>query len=653
MRFMPHLDELLKFQEGSLKQVKNTKLIIVSVLVAMTAIFFTTSCTSMFKRTPANANKPIHYIVTLHGVRGNEKSYGQFHELVKEHLEKIDPGFVVVPLNLTYKTAQFDYTPKKAAQEINMKLDEQIKELRPEDKISVVAYSMGGQVGVAWYYNSLEDDAHRKYPMQTENFISLGAAYWGAMEPALITNDIDTLKHTIKGVILEMNALSQKLAEDYIGDLAANSLAQTQSVINNRALFPSIDKMTSVEQIKDFYDKKKIKEYYRYDLGGALDLNEKLRNLRNSSLRDIAKISFAELEALSIAGPTVEELRLAMMAHKTSTRWTSISTLVQCFETDMGSQSPGCNDFQLKSFAALNKSFAKYSFGYTRRETDNAVITPSSVAQFLYVSDQNKQYNEGALTAASDFKYSIDPAQHKVIFAETLHATLVTEDVYTKALGYLGKLGQSWTRLADDVVIVHKDKCETPDKCDHPVYKYVLDELANCGRADSTCDMSEYNDLVKKFQKSESVEKQIQDTLKSELHGFTLELNLRLPYGYDLSKITDANIFNSIKMDFSDPKARILKSESSSPVEVHIGRSLELGSILVKKMKYSNEMQLKVNFTGLIIPKDSKAQYDFKALQNGTKVNFTVNLPNIKSRKVEALVSPYHSTYVDLAMAAK
>ena len=40
--------------------------------------------------------------MTLHGVRGTETAFGDFHALIKMHLEKIDPSFDVVPIYVVY-----------------------------------------------------------------------------------------------------------------------------------------------------------------------------------------------------------------------------------------------------------------------------------------------------------------------------------------------------------------------------------------------------------------------------------------------------------------------------------------------------------------------------------------------------------------------
>jgi hypothetical protein len=640
---------------------QTTKLSLAALLA--TTLLMTTGCSSFFKRNPAQAAvKPKHYIMTLHGVRGNEKSFTDFPFVVQNHLEKIDPQYDVILLTMVYKTAQLDFTPQKAAIEVNHFLDENIKTLNPDDKISVVAYSMGGQVGLAWYYDTLSDAAHKKYVMQTYNFVSLGGAFWGAEEPALLTNDVNVLKNTIKGVIQEVNNISQAVAKEYLGPMSALSLKKIQNNINQNELFPIIDKMSTIEEMKAFYDHTLIKNYTKSELSRFLDANESLRNIRNSSLRDMIRISFAELQALSIAGQTVTELRTKVMSYPTvnHTQWTSISTLVPCFKTDEGFDKPGCEGFQFRSFENINAAFAKYSFGHKRRETDSWVITPSSVVQFFHTHDNQTNYPEGKLTRKEDFYPSIGHAQFKVIFAETFHASLIPDDIYDNTVAGLGKLGKSWTSLADDVVVVRKEKCLSTEldpttgqtKCNHAVYKYILDELADCDSLKNSCDKAQYNQIVKNFHLPDEQEKAMQDKLKSEIHGFTLEMNLRLPKGYDFNKITEENIFDYIKMDFTqnDNQDRIVKSQEASPYQIHIGRKLELGSILIKKINYTDESHLKVNFTGLITtahPDD----YHFEELQKGKTLKFKIALNGLKSREIEAVVAPFHSTFLDLNLS--
>ena len=142
-----------------------------------------------------------------------------------------------------------------------------------------------------------------------------------------------------------------------------------------------------------------------------------------------------------------------------------------------------------------------------------------------------------------------------------------------------------------------------------------------------------------------------QQTLRSELHGFTMELNLRVPKGYDLTKITHKNVFNFIKTNFEDSATHALKSASNWPYTIFLARPNELASLIIKKVThYANQDELRIIMTGLIIPKDN-AHYDYAELENGAYLNFSIALPNLKSRKIQALVRPYYSTYVDFVMA--
>ena len=65
---------------------------------------------------------------------------------------------------------------------------------------------------------------------------------------------------------------------------------------------------------------------------------------------------------------------------------------------------------------------------------------------------------------------------------------------------------------------------------------------------------------------------------------------------------------------------------------------------------YLNQEQLRIVMTGLIIPKTGQ-KHNSKVLEGGASFDLDVNLPGLKTRKIQALVRPYHSTYVDLVLA--
>lgn len=592
----------------------------------------TTNCTSQQKRESAAAKeaKPKHYIMTLHGIRGNSVSFGDFHTLIKTHLEKIDPAYEVVPLNITYKVAQTDYTPERAGNEVKVKLGELVPVLNDKDQISVVGYSMGGQVGLAWYFESLKDPEYKKYADHLKHFIGLGSAYWGAKEAGLATSDIKTLKDTIKFITVQFRDALRTTSQKYLGDTITNGLIWIQGKTDAQ-IDAALAKLKTVSQIQKFYDE----------------------NIRTLSA---VNISFNEFKGLSLSGTAATKLRLGLINSQLKNpevKWTTIAPLVQCFETNKGAKTEGCDDFQNSVFKFINDSINKpYTFGYIRRETDNAVITPSGNAQFISVIDSNPDYTDGQITPITSSKYALNTQNHTLYFTEASHATVVTADKYEKAAQKLSKLGDSWARLAGDIVLVYNSNCVDLEKCSsHPSYKYILSALADCERENSTCTAEGKNNVLDVVFKKDAVAN-AQSELRSELHGFTIEYNLRLPKGYNLSQFNDKNILNYIKFETEKVNDNIyLKSSMTTDDYITIARQKEIASVLINKMTdYADQDQLKVVMTGLFIPKNDK-HYDYKSLEVGTPITFKISLPGIKSRIVNAIIRPYHSTYVDLTMS--
>lgn len=577
------------------------------------ALFITSGCSSFFTRNPASVGqqKHKHYIMTLHGVRGNAVSFGDFHDLIKMHLEQIDPNYEVVNLNITYPVGMKWLGAHAAAADINRQLDEKIKNLDPADKFSVLAYSMGGQIGMTWYYDSLKDEAHKKYPLQVSKFFSLGAAYWGSKEAALGTN--------VDNIFGQLDATEALMAK----------YKNLNKIIDPKKLAGEVESIRSVirQKVANF--------------GTTYDKN----------ILQYSNISFSELINLSLASDEINENRLANINVKNNTRWISLSSLVSCFKPDLLADEPGCENFQNKLFADMQADiFGKYTFGLDRRETDNSVITPSANANFIYAVETAENYEPGHVTLANNFRYSIPQDQQRFILAEGLHATVVPASYYEKAQEFLGLGGASWKGLADDVVLVYKSDCAFPDKnpekCKHPAYKFIVQEFADCEH--SSCDPAAVARIITPLFKAQ--DKTAQQILRKDLHGFVLELNLRVPKNYDLSSISHKNIFNNIQVKFADKASHLIKSNSGN-YDVILARPEELGALLVNKVThFSNQNQLRVAMMGLVVAKQGKP-YDFAELEKGTPVEFTVNLPGLKHRQVQAVVRPYFTTYADLMLA--
>ncbi|MEQ1722829.1 MAG: hypothetical protein ABL930_06605, partial [Pseudobdellovibrio sp.] len=183
------------------------------LFVYLAAFFYLTSCTWSGLRNPSSSEiRGRHIIVTLHGVRGNDQSYGDFHKIIKGNLEKLDSSYIVETINWTYpvgakvvetKKAQgrdLVWNPHDIAKKFNsdmfLSANPLIKDLGPNDKISLIAYSMGGLMAMSWYYDTMfnfHDVAGYKYSPdvhaellkkleRVENVIGLGAVYWGSLD---------------------------------------------------------------------------------------------------------------------------------------------------------------------------------------------------------------------------------------------------------------------------------------------------------------------------------------------------------------------------------------------------------------------------------------------------------------------------------------
>lgn len=148
-------------------------------------------------RDPAGSNEgrslPIHLIVTVHGIGGNDKTFGKFSEIAKVHLSQINPTYNYQFINVKYSTGIDEKGTYDFAQQLGGKIDEFFKTvggIKEKDIISLVAHSQGGLVSSIWYFQSLitnpeagSDPAlskFTKYATHMDSFITLGTPFWGS-----------------------------------------------------------------------------------------------------------------------------------------------------------------------------------------------------------------------------------------------------------------------------------------------------------------------------------------------------------------------------------------------------------------------------------------------------------------------------------------
>ncbi|MBC7465592.1 MAG: hypothetical protein H7256_06325 [Bdellovibrio sp.] len=155
----------------------------------------TLSCSTFFNRNPANTantQKPRHVIITVHGLSGDETTWGSFNEVTQHYLPMLRPDREVVISNFLYPTGKSEkYSTMDFANMLNNHIEGLFKDrpLQPEDRISFVGHSQGGVVSYIWFFSRILDDSlEQKYMRQVDSIITLGTPFWGSKLASMLTD---------------------------------------------------------------------------------------------------------------------------------------------------------------------------------------------------------------------------------------------------------------------------------------------------------------------------------------------------------------------------------------------------------------------------------------------------------------------------------
>lgn len=150
------------------------------------------SCTSFSSRTPAQTAKPRHVIITVHGLSGNEKTWGYFAPYTKQYLERMNPNYEVIVSNFLYPTGQNEkLTTTDFAERLNSHIHSLFSEnpISEDDKISLVAHSQGGIISYIWYFSRLmKDPKDYRFVQHVDSIITLGTPFWGSKLASIMTD---------------------------------------------------------------------------------------------------------------------------------------------------------------------------------------------------------------------------------------------------------------------------------------------------------------------------------------------------------------------------------------------------------------------------------------------------------------------------------
>ncbi len=673
------------------------------LLLSLALVAFISSCSYLGLRSPSSTTKK-HYIITMHGVRGNAESYGEFHQFVGQTLKQIDPTYEYVVFNWTYpvgaavndKEKGIDWDPHLIADKFNKEFilgtdgkDALIPELGPEDKISILAYSMGGQMAMTWYYDSMfnfkfhpsmaygaEDAAKvQSYVARVENVVGLGPVYWGSVDAELGWSFLEN------GSLAEIHKVLPK-AKAFCDDQAIQSITQGKGFWSN--LYEGAKEKVWGDDKKVYTQKEMNDRAVRNALiatcasVNSVANNMIVKNVQNvpslvvsgltKVMKSVGNVNPSEMNHMRLTSDVINELRVNRISHlmldqyrnKYRARWTSIVGVFPCLgKSDAGLT---CNGFQSEEYRKVNEQLITIFSGNKRRETDGPVFSPGATADFLYYveapGNESKAVAESSYVNTADLQRSINIPSRE-IFVENMHATVlpaidglsgILAPVGDALAGGLSKFDKS---LGVDVVIMNKE-CAKPETCKHPNFKHVIETLTNCEAGRLGCDQRLVN---KYFGVEVDSDRYLEnEKLRSEMGSYVLVMNIRLPKSYKGDLSTPEKILKNITFGYNtgkhqgSDKAR-LENRLDAPGDLYanqIARSKEIMNSYAIVKEYNDSRVVRLFFLGRAWPKDANNAQARAQLNDGVPVRMAIKFPGLTPRNISAKVRPSYSTYTDI-----
>ncbi len=674
--------------------------------IYLIVLLYFTSCTWSGLRNPSAIEiRGRHIIITLHGVRGNDQSYGDFHKIIKSNLEKLDPAYSVETVNWTYPVGEkvvetkekngrdYVWSPHEISKKFNQDLflgeRALISNLGPNDKISLIAYSMGGLMAMSWYYDTMLNfsgnvkymysaDEHAlllKRLEKVENIIGLGAVYWGSLDAELgwsflENGSLGEIKKTLPKIkqFCELPEV-QKVIE-------GESLLDTAGSTFTGWLFGKKDQLTLLQKNEKFVKDAVLASCKTAQLVQGNYLLNNIDSVSGAILKGIKKgmasvgnVSPKELDNMRLTSDVINEMRVGRIKHvlneelrnRFKARWTSIVGVFPC----LGKKDKGltCAEFSSEDYKRVNEGLVTLFSGLFRRETDGPVMSPSAVADFLFYVE--RPGNESADITPEQFQSTqqiqkTKQVDNKEIFVENMHATVVPAlEALSGSLQSVGASGATAMKNFDsslgvDVVIVNKE-CSNPATCEHPNYKHMLQTLANCdGHSSNVCNEEYMNQFY--HVGNNSLRMLENNKLKEELGSFVLTFNIRLPKNLIISEDTKKNLISNLRFKIpyvnygSGPWGDNRIDAVTAPYGIQLSRKNEIISSYAYLTKDANNQVLRAFFVGRAWGKPGRVAEAKQQLNTGVPVSVQINIPGVKVRQVTARVKPTYTTYVDMYM---
>ncbi len=135
-----------------------------------------------------------------------------------------------------------------------------------------------------------------------------------------------------------------------------------------------------------------------------------------------------------------------------------------------------------------------------------------------------------------------------------------------------------------------------------------------------------------------------------------MNFNIRLPKSFTAKDESAAALLNyfKIKEMWDDPKAGAFgesRLDLANDKFIHqLGRKSEILSRYATLTTYGNSKILRAFFIGRVFPKQASDSETRNALDQGVSVDFSIEIPGVTPRSVQAKVVPAMTTFVDIHM---
>ena len=586
-----------------------------NIFLFFSLIFISFSCQnlSLLNRNPAASNLNSEnikrqYIIAVHGIGGDETTFGSMKTVLVDHLKTLRPETEFIFLSFKYPTGNselstFDFAYKSLSQFLR----QQIPKPESTDRITFVAHSQGGLVASIWYAGAalgVDQDGEfdtpeaaeikkdQVYANITHQIITLGTPFWGSKLATFLNDEERFQVQKLPGLNLLFSLGDSELKEMSFLSNTIYSFRHTAIALTNNPRYQNLKQPEFIQiagvyprdEKKLFYDSKQVQDdsYFR--------LSEKLIKIITKSF-----------------------MRLGFSSEK-----------INSSEPD-------------------------------RPESDVAVIVPSSRSEFYYatqkVTCQTDHVDSSIFKKASVFK---NPSY---FLTESIHSPLVSQ----RSVG----------------IANIPEFCKNPNECKHPSYRILLNSIAHCDRY--ACRKEAQADIINAQFELNRTEDNYNMFLTngSDLQGFSVEVDLRVPSDYDFPV---AYFYNGSPNDLHpldqkwilkqkeifrkiiSPRWDLISKDQSDLFEIKSARPNEVYSSLVQikdmTFKKINSKHVRIHMTGLLKLKTLEMNVDQAVLYNkilneGAVFPFEVNLPRYidnqpKKQIIKALIKPGYTTFIDL-----